>query len=168
MAAIFSFTCACCDKICEGSPSFAFARPDHWLEQSAAVRAAGFASDDQCWYEDEDGVHYFIRTILEVPILGIAQPFLWGVWVSLSKTSYKRYDATYFAPELDDQWFAYLCNRVPGYDRTLSLKATVRPRPGKQRPVIALHEAAHQLAVDFRDGISVARAQALAQALQRH
>jgi hypothetical protein len=80
LAAIFSFKCSCCDKICEGSPSFGFRRPDHWLQQSEAVRAAGFASDDTCWHEDEGGMHYFIRTILEIPTVGVEEPFLWGVW----------------------------------------------------------------------------------------
>lgn len=168
MAAIFSYKCSCCDKICEGSPSFGFRRPEHWLQQRDEVRAAGFSNDDKCWYEDEDGVHYFIRTILEIPIVGIEEPFLWGVWVSLSKTSYERYIATYDAPALGDKWFGYLCSDVPGYDNTFSLEATVRPRPGKSRPVMSLHEADHQLALDFQKGISVARAQELAEPLLGH
>jgi hypothetical protein len=168
MAAIFSYTCACCGKICEGSPSLAYKRPDHWLQQTDEVCAAGFADDDVCWYEAEDGMHYFIRTILEIPIIGIEEPFLWGVWVSLSKTSYERYIDTYNAPELDDSWFGYLCSDLRGYECTWSLGTTVRPRSGKQRPVISINSSDHQLAVDFREGITVSRAQALAEQIIRH
>jgi hypothetical protein len=165
MGAIFSYKCACCDKVSEGSPSLAFKRPDHWLQQSEAVRAAGFADDDVCWYEDEDGMHYFIRTILEIPIHGVEDPFLWGVWVSLSKTSYQRYLDTYDARDLDDAWFGYLCSALPGYPSTWSLPVTVRPCPSGLRPLVSMNSGEHALVTDSRDGISVARAQALAESI---
>ena len=168
MGAVFSFTCSCCGELCEGSPSFGFKRPDHWLDQSDEVRAVGFANNDKCWYQDEDGMHYFIRTILQIPIIGIGEPFLWGVWVSLSKVSFDRYIATYDAPELGDKWFGYLCSALPGYASTYDLETTVRPAAGKGRPVVSLHKSDHQLFVDFSEGISVERAQALAEPLLGH
>jgi len=168
MAAILAYKCQCCDEVVEGSPSAGYKRPDQWLQQPDHVKAAGRANDDFCTYEDEDGPHYFIRTCLQIPIIGIEEPFLWGVWVSLSKKNYDRYWDTYEAPELSDEWFGFLCNSLPGYRETQAMHATVRPQAGSQRPLIELHDSDHQLATDFRDGITVAEAQRLAEILRLH
>jgi hypothetical protein len=90
MAGIFSFKCSCCGKLHEGSPSFGFKAPDPYLDQTEEIKEKGKLGDDLCYYEDEDGVHYFARTIIEVPIHGVSEPFMWGVWVSLSKESYEH------------------------------------------------------------------------------
>src|SRR5688572_8731452 len=37
-----------------------------------------------------DGEHFFIRGCLEVPAIDGPQPFVWGVWTSLSKENFKR------------------------------------------------------------------------------
>jgi hypothetical protein len=165
MAGIFSFKCASCDDIHEGSPSFAFTAPDPWLSQPPAVRDAGHLGTDLCRYEDADGPHFFIRVLLEVPIHGIADPFLWGVWVSLSETNYARYVDTYDAPDVDDRYFGWFCNALPWYPDSLNLKTEVHPRTGKQRPFIVLEESVHPLSVDYHEGISVQRAQDIAEAL---
>ena len=90
MAGIFSFTCSCCGEIHEGSPSFGFKAPDPWLGLSDDVKERGQIDDDLCKYKDEDGFHYFARVIIEVPIHGVTEPFMWGVWVSLSEESFKH------------------------------------------------------------------------------
>jgi hypothetical protein len=165
MAAIFSFKCASCDNIHEGSPSFAFHAPDPWLGQPEAVQAAGHLGSDLCRYEDADGPHFFIRVMLEIPIHGIADPFGWGVWVSLSETNYQRYIDTYDAPDTSDRYFGWLCNALPWYPDTMNLKTEVQPRAGKQRPCIELEDTAHPLAIDFHQGISIQRAQEIAEAV---
>jgi hypothetical protein len=165
MAAIFSFKCASCEDIHEGSPSFSFRAPDPWLAQTDAVQAAGHLGSDVCRYEDEDGHHFFVRVVLEVPIHGIADPFLWGVWVSLSETNYERYTDTYDEPDTSARYFGWFCNALPWYPQTLSLKTSVRPRADKQRPYIVLEETEHPLSIDFRQGISVQRAQEIAEAV---
>jgi hypothetical protein len=164
MAAIFSFKCASCDDIHEGSPSFAFHAPDPWLAQPEAVQTDGHLGSDLCRYEDADGAHFFIRVLLEVPIHGIDDPFLWGVWVSLSETNYQRYVDTYDAPITSDRYFGWFCNRLPWYPDSLNLKTEVHPRAGKQRPFIVLEDTRHPLAVDYHQGISVQRAQEIAEA----
>jgi hypothetical protein len=164
MAAIFSFKCASCDDIHEGSPSFAYPAPDQWLAQPEAVQAAGHLGSDLCRYEDADGPHFFIRVLLEVPIHGVTDPFLWGVWVSLSEKNYQRYIDTYDAPDPADRYFGWFCNSLPWYPDSLNLKTEVHPRAGKQRPFIVPEETAHPLSRDFHEGISVQRAQEIAEA----
>ncbi len=164
MASIFSFTCSCCGQVHEGSPSFAFRAPDPFLEQPSEVQAAGELTSDLCWYDDEDGRHFFIRVCLEIPIVGIHQPFLWGVWVSVSEKSFARYVETYEAPDLGDRYFGWFCNYLPYYPNTYGLKTMARPRAGNQRPSIVPEESDHPLSVDFHQGITIERAQAIAEA----
>jgi len=164
MAGIFSFTCSCCGKIHEGSPSYGFRAPDHFLEQSKEVREAGHLDEDLCRYTDEEGEHFFVRACIEVPIHGVSEPFLWGVWVSLSQKNFDRYVATYDQPDPSDSYFGWLCNQLPYYERTHSLKTSVHPRAGGIRPLVIPERTDHRLSVDFHEGISVARAQEIAEA----
>lgn len=163
MAGIFSFKCSSCDKIHEGSPSFGYRAPDTYLQQSKDIQEAGYLRGDFCEYEDEDGPHYFIRVCLEIPIHTVEQPFLWGVWVSLSKQSFDRYFETYDSPVLTDEYFGWLCNSLPFYPETYPMKTKVHPRAGKDRPRIVLEESDHPLALDFHNGISIERAQEIAE-----
>jgi hypothetical protein len=163
MAGIFSFQCSCCNEIHEGSPSFGYKAPDTYLQQSKEVQEAGFLNSDFCEYDDEDGTHYFIRVCLEIPIHGVEQPFLWGVWVSLSKQSFDRYVETYQSPDTSDQYFGWLCNLLPFYSKTFPMKTMVHPRAGKTRTRIVLEESDHALCIDFHNGISIQRAQEIAE-----
>ena len=113
MAGIFSFKCSSCGEIHEGSPSFGFKAPDPYLEQSKEIQDEGQLGSDLCFFQDEDGKHYFIRVILEIPIQGVEGPFMWGVWVSLSEQSYQRYIETYDSPDTNDCYFGWLCNHLP-------------------------------------------------------
>ncbi len=165
MAAIFAFKCSECDKIHEGSPSFAFQAPDPFLQQPPEVRQKGSLTQDLCQYEDEDGRHFFIRACLEIPIHGIDEPFLWGVWVSLSEKSYDRYVETYDNPDTNDRYFGWFCNYLPCYENTYALKTRVHPRHNNERPLIEMEDSQHPLAVDFHQGISIEKAQKMAEAI---
>ncbi|WP_281543701.1 DUF2199 domain-containing protein [Grimontia sp. SpTr1] len=163
MAGIFSFKCSSCDEIHEGSPSFAYRAPDPWFDQPDEVREAGKLGDDLCYYKDEDGYHYFARVILEIPIHGVTDPFMWGVWVSLSEKSYDHYIATWDEPEDGMGYFGWFCNRLPYYENTHSLATDVMPQPDGQRPTLTLHETKHELYEDFTHGISIEKAQKIAE-----
>lgn len=163
MAGIFSFKCSCCGEVHEGSPSFGFRAPDPYLEQSESIQNEGKLGGDLCTYKDEDGQHYFARVVLEIPIHGVSDPFLWGVWVSLSEKSYLRYVETYDEPVLSESYFGWFSNYLPYYESTYALETTVYPRPDGQRPYIMLHESKHPLYRDFKNGISISKAQEIAE-----
>lgn len=165
MAGIFAFKCSDCGKIHEGSPSFGFRAPDPYLEQPKEIQSKGHLDTDTCHYEDEDGPHYFVRVCLEIPIHGVDEPFLWGVWVSLSEQNFQRYTDTYDAPHPSDSYFGWFCSYLPYYERTYALKTEVRPRADGLRPFLELEETNHPLSVDFHQGISPERAQEIAEAV---
>jgi hypothetical protein len=168
MAAIFAFKCSCCGEIHEGSPSFGFKAPDHYAGLSEEQKASmGKLSDDFCTVAHDEGTDYFIRAILEVPIHGVEEPFLWGVWVSLSKKSFDRYYETYDDPVEGDGFFGWVCNDIAPYPHPSPRPADVLVQPGNQRPKVVLHKGGtaeqDQLVIDQTQGISIARAQELAE-----
>jgi hypothetical protein len=163
MAAIFAFKCTCCGEIHEGSPSIAFRAPDHYACLSEDQKASW---GKFCTITKDENTDCFIRTILEVPIHGVEEPFLWGVWVSLSKKSFDRYWETYENPTEGECYFGWVCNEIPGYAYSKSRPADVIVQLNGQRPKVILHlgdPEDDQLVADQVHGISVAQAQQLAE-----
>jgi hypothetical protein len=167
MAAIFAFKCTCCGEVHEGSPSVAFKAPDQYAcltdEQKAQM---GSIDPDFCTITHESGVDCFIRAILEVPIHGVEEPFLWGVWVSLSQNNFDRYRATFSDPVPGDGCFGWLCNVPSDYPTQSSRGADVYFQQGGHRPLVVLHSREPEtdtFVLDQMNGISIARAQQIAE-----
>lgn len=164
MAALFAYTCSCCGERHEGSPSFGWPAPHPYDGLSDADRdTIATLTPDTCILRYGDVTDYFARTTLEIPIHGVAEPFLWGVWVSLSEKSFERYTSTWERHDEADRWFGWFSNQLPYYPDTMNLKTTVRPRNGGQRPIIALEETDHPLSLHHHHGISRELAQAIAE-----
>lgn len=151
----FKFTCSCCGEIHEGSPSFGFSAPHyyHILSEKDKEYIAKL-SDDLCVITYENQTDRFVRAILEIPIGGCDEPFLWGVWVSLSEENFHRYCENFDSDTYQDEYFGWFCSQLPYYPDTLSLKAKVHVTPGGQRPELELESTDHQLSIDFHDGIT--------------
>lgn len=165
MAAIFAFRCSCCGEVHEGSPSFGYRAPRSYDDLSDADKERIATIDsDLCRIEYPDQTDYFARVTLEIPIHGIDEPFMWGVWVSLSAKSFERYTSTWGDHDESDSYFGWLCNRLPWYPDTINLKTNVRPRRDGLRPYIELQECDHPLAVHWQAGISISQAQEIAEA----
>jgi len=163
MAGIFCYTCSCCGELHEGSPSFSFNAPNPYLEQSEEIKKEGKSGSDLCYYKDEDGYHYFVRVIVEIPIIGIEDPFMWGVWVSLSEESYEHYVETFDEPDIDKAYFGWFSNYLPYYDQTYALATEVIPRENGERPYLNIHEVDHEFYDDFKNGITIEKAQKIAE-----
>ena len=169
MAANFAFKCSSCGEIHEGSPSYGFKAPDHYASLSAEQKEAmGRISSDLCTITHDEHVDYFVRAVLEVPIHGVSEPFTWGLWVSLSEKSFSRYAETYDNPVEGDGFLGWVCNRVPWYPEGETLATDVVVQLDGKRPLLVLHHGSandHPLILDQRHGISVAKAQEIAEYL---
>ena len=164
MAAIFAFTCSCCGQIHEGSPSFGYKTPmpfDHLSDHDKQSIAQ--INDDLCKIEHPEGTDYFARVVLELPIHETEEPFLWGVWVSLSKESFDKYTSTWGEHDESDSYFGWFCNRLPYYPDTINLKTNVRPRNGGARPYLELQPSDHPLAAHYHHGLTAQEAQVIAE-----
>nr|WP_286576023.1 DUF2199 domain-containing protein [Pseudoxanthomonas winnipegensis] len=164
MVAIFEFTCSCCGKRHEGSPSFGYKAPMHYDVLSERDKESlATLTDDLCEIDSPEGTDYFARVVLELPIHGVEEPFLWGVWVSLSEESFARYTSTWGEHDESDSYFGWFSNRLPYYPDTMNLKTKVRPRNGGLRPYLELEPSAHPLATHYFEGLSIQEAQRIAE-----
>lgn len=137
VAGTFRFQCSSCHKVHVGSPSVAYRFPDHYAQLTDEERKTiGTAQSDFCQVRDD----YFIRTLLEVPIIGAPEPFVWGVWISVSKENFFRYWDSFDDPTEVHTYFGWLCNQLPGHPNTLQLKTVASTRLDGNRPDIWLEE----------------------------
>jgi len=157
----FKFTCATCGEEHEGSPSFGYKWPHHFevLNETDKKEIAKI-SDDMCIINDEDR---FIRVVLEVPIKGYKEGFMWGVWISVSETNFLNYQENFDSKDYEDTYFGWFCNILPFYPETLHLKTNAFIESGGQRPKIDLELSEHPLTIDYNNGISWERAVEIAQ-----
>jgi hypothetical protein len=153
----FEFTCPSCGKIHSGMPAFSAAAPLSYYavpEMDRGTRCK--LGTDDCVI---DGDSYFVRGCIEIPVHGENEPFSWGVWVSLSESSYKQWSEHYHSEKRSHigPFFGWLDAWLKFYPETVNLKTRVHLRDGGIRPYIELEPTDHPLAVEQREGISVAR-----------
>ena len=147
------WTCATCGDTHDDLPAAVIPAPFYWDQASEAEREAEFdLTKDTCVWRDE---HFFVRGVLEIPLLDREGSFDFGVWSSLSPDNFERYVAQYHNPEgaVLGPMFGWFSNQLPGYPETLNLKCMVHPRDDGLRPVIELDQTDHPLAVQQRNGI---------------
>jgi hypothetical protein len=153
----YRFKCSSCDSWHEGFPDIGFDQP---LYASEVPEHEGkrrvFLTTDLCVVDDE---HFFVRCILFIPIEGIDDQFGWGVWSTLSKKNFLRYQEHY--EEDMSGWqpmFGLLSNQIPEYPDTLNLKLSLQTKKKNARPNATLEPTDHPLAVDQKNGMSLEKA----------
>jgi len=163
MAGIFAYKCSSCDKVHEGSPSFAFNAPWYYQQLPDQERTQAELTTDTCIITHSGSTERFIRVVLEIPIHGVSDPFLWGVWVSLSEQNYQHYLETWWEPDANTCFFGWFANRLPCYPDTLGLKSMVHLRPDGNRPYLDLERNGHPLVEHLYTGMSIQQAQEIAE-----
>ena len=85
------FQCKSCGQWREGMPNFSANAPLFYYGIPEDEREARCQlGTDTCIV---DGEHFFVRGCLEIPVHGGPEPFVWGVWVSLSEVNFDRFVA---------------------------------------------------------------------------
>ena len=162
MSALEGFQCHTCGKWHEGLPlDYAYDAPGYWSE-SLRSNADSFLNSDLCVIKNHD---FFVRGLIEIPIVGLEEPFRWGVWTSLSKVNFDKMTDLWEDPKLLDEppYFGWLSNSIDLYPETLNLKTNVRSRKLNERPYLLLEPTDHPLAVEQRTGISMQRVREIAE-----
>ncbi len=153
----FEFRCHSCGEIHKGMPSFGADAPLSYYAVPEAERASrcDLGSDD-CVI---DGKSFFVRGCLEIPVHGSHEPFVWGVWVSLSEQSFLEWLKVFGQEHRSDvgPFFGWLNAGLKPYPETMNLKTRVHLRDHGFRPTIELEPTDHPLALEQRNGISVDR-----------
>ncbi|WP_198136811.1 DUF2199 domain-containing protein [Pseudovibrio sp. JE062] len=154
----FKYRCDCCGQVYDDAPSVAYDAPFPFLWQDKEVQEAGHLDANRCVYKDEDGEHFFIRATMDIPVHGLQETFLWGLWVSVSEESFQDY-ALDSEENLEGRgYFGYLANNLAFYGETCGLPANVELRSNNLRPNVLLHIGDHELIRDQYHGISIEKA----------
>ena len=108
-----AWTCRCCGTQFNTLPlDFASKAPDHWFQIPERERPARTKLDgDVCMIDRQD---IYVRGCLEIPIIGLDDHFTWGLWVSVSKESFRRILDLWDAPVIENEppRFGWLCNEI--------------------------------------------------------
>lgn len=122
-------------------------------------------TSDQCVI---DGEAFFVRGLIEIPVVDSDHVFTWRVWASLSKENFARADKLWETTgrENEPPYFGRISTDLGLYSpSTINLKSHVHTRPVGQRPLIELEPTDHPLAVEQRSGITLERVQEIAEAI---
>jgi hypothetical protein len=162
VAELEGFRCHTCGKWHEGLPlDYAYDAPAYWSDNLQS-EPDSFLNADFCVIKNED---FFVRCLIEVPIIGHNEPFRWGVWTSLSKLNFDKIVDLWHDRKLLDEppFFGWLSNSIDLYPETLSLKTNLHSKNIGQRPYVQLEPTDHPLAIEQRTGITMDRVREIAE-----
>jgi len=151
------YSCAVCGERHEGLPGLGASAPLYYYTVPEGERGQRCHLDSDTCVVDE--ACFFIRGCLEIPVLGEREPFIWGVWVSLSPNNFETFLKLYATEHRSREgpFFGWLSASLKGYPDTENLKTLVHLRNHGQRPSIELEPTDHPLALEQRSGITVER-----------
>lgn len=155
------FQCRTCGEWHKGVPlDWAYDAPSYW-STSLASDPGCFLNSDFCVIKEKD---YFVRCVIELPIIGSVERFCWGVWTSLSKSNFDRIVERWENPQPDEpSYFGWVSNSIDVYPETLNLKVSLHNRDARQRPSALLEPTDHPLAIEQRNSITVDRVREIAE-----
>jgi hypothetical protein len=160
----FKFTCSLCNQVHSAPFSIEFQKPDvenvsEILHKTSEVWVLGMDGDPE--------PQFFLRVILKMNVIGLTEPFLWGVWVNVSEDELERYERD---GNVDDVC-GMISNTLPYYeDEAFGVPAMLKPgSEDGQRPLLELTEARSgqsEMVMDFINGIPANKAQRIAELCQ--
>jgi hypothetical protein len=137
-------------------PAAALAIPKEEIDSRVVI------TPDQCVIDNRD---FYIRGRIPIPIHGLEEPFIWGVWAEVSPKTFLRANELWNTPSREDEppFPAYLNSEIPIFGPTLNLELDVQTQPIGRRPHFFIKDPNHPLARDQREGISHERLQKIAE-----
>lgn len=159
------FFCKSCGAFHAELPMcFGPSAPALWFTIPEAERPVrGELTSDQCVIDEK---YFFLLGRIVLPVLDGPEPFVWLAWVSLSEKNFLRATEVWNSPgrEQEPPYFGWLQSELPYSPSTLSLKTFVQTQPIGKRPLIELEPTDHPLAIEQRNGITMARVQQIVEA----
>lgn len=137
----------------------AYPAPFYWDAEKAK-------NDPDKWHLESDTCvileteSCFIRGVLEIPVIGSKDVFVWGIWITLSKENFKRYLELFKAEDVSEEkpYFGWFASKLKGYPDTLNIKTHAHLQNNGMRPKIELdHENQHPLCQEQHTGITMER-----------
>ena len=117
---------------------------------------------DQCVI---DGRDFYLRGRIVVPIIGLDEPFIWGVWAEVSPKNFLRTNDlwTVKGRETEPAFPGWLNTELFLFGNTINLEVSVQTQIVGRRPHFTVIDQNHPLAVEQRNGITVERVEEIAE-----
>jgi hypothetical protein len=117
---------------------------------------------DQCVI---DGRDFYLRGRILVPVIGVEEPFVWGVWAEVSPTNFVRTNElwTVEGREAEPAFAGWLNTQLPVFGDTFNLEVSVQTQRVGKRPHFTVVDEEHPLAVEQRNGITMRRVEEIAE-----
>jgi hypothetical protein len=143
--------------------------PDPVFELAEEERAsrADFGDDAGVLDPDSSSPRFFVRGLLQLPILGLNDFFAYGAWVELDERSFGRIGDLWWDSHGSDEppFLGRLANELEPYVATAGLDCQLQLRDVKRVPSITVRPADHPLSADQVSGITLQRVHELAAAV---
>jgi hypothetical protein len=153
----FQFRCISCDQVHEGVPTFGFDSPAiaTWIPESERALRVVLGTDD-CVVDQE---RFLVRGCIEIPVEGETDPFIWGVWVDISKRDFEQWSAAFHLEKREHvgPFAGYLANVLPCYPDTFNHHVVMYLRDRGTRPLVMVTQSSHSLHLEQCSGISKER-----------
>ena len=120
-----------------------------------------FLSDDLCVVNN----WFFVRGCIEIPVIGTGDSLTWVTWALIGRDEYARILRMWENPErvFERPYKGLLATEIPGYRKTLFLKAWVHTRTAGEHTWIELDRSKNRLSIEQHEGITMARLQEVAE-----
>src|SRR5437868_12120441 len=129
-----TYQCTHCGQTHDDLPDLVSDRPHQWWSVPEVEREDRIELNSDCCIIDK--TDYFIRGVLEIPLIDDPGRFGYGVWVSQKKENFLNYVANHESADIGP-FFGWLCTHLPMYQPdTLLLKTMAHFCGGKLRPTI--------------------------------
>lgn len=119
---------------------------------------------DQCVI---DGRDFYLRGRILVPIIGMDEPFIWGVWAEISPKNFIRTNDLWNVPgrEHEPPFPGWLNTELFLFGNTINLEVSVQTQAVGRRPQFTVSDPDHPLAIEQRSGITLKRVEEIAEAV---
>ena len=157
------YTCTQCGQTHDELPAIAFDAPQYYYILSIEDRRKFVKklTSDLCILAYNNQTDYFIRTVLNQKITRHDDRLQYGVWVSVSETSFDDYTEHLDAEEHKGKYMGYLSTWIPGYATTTTgIVMRIQTTGNGHRPEIVPHQGQdHPFVHDYYNGISLEEAE---------
>ncbi len=158
------YMCKTCGQSHAGLPfSFAASYPDMIANITPGERdIRAVVASDQCVL---DSKWFFVRGLVEIPIIGKSEPFLWGLWAAVLEHVYDEMSDCWELKGRENSRGPYkgrLANALSDYPGTLNLKLSIALQAVGCRPLFTIEDADHPLGRQQRVGITQREANEIA------
>jgi hypothetical protein len=117
---------------------------------------------DQCII---DGKEFYLRGRILVPIIGVTEPFVWGVWAEISPKTFLRANDLWKVPgrEAEPPFQGWLNTELTLFGNTINLEVSIQTQVVGKRPHFTVVDPEHPLAIEQRNGITLQRVEEIAE-----